>query len=37
MHYDTWELIAQDPEDFRRRVGDRARVEVLEPGGSHEF
>ena len=26
MHYDTWELIAQDPEDFRRRRGrPRAR------------
>jgi L-ascorbate metabolism protein UlaG (beta-lactamase superfamily) len=37
MHYNTWELIAQDPEDFRRRVGDRAAVEVLEPGGSYEF
>jgi L-ascorbate metabolism protein UlaG (beta-lactamase superfamily) len=37
MHYDTWDLIAQDPEDFRRRVGDRARVEVLKPGGSYEL
>ena len=37
MHYDTWELIAQDPEEFRRMVGDRARVEVLEPGGSYDF
>lgn len=37
MHYDTWELIAQDPEEFRRLVGDRARVEILEPGGSYEF
>jgi L-ascorbate metabolism protein UlaG (beta-lactamase superfamily) len=37
MHYNTWELIAQDPEDFRRRVGDRARVEILEPGGSYPF
>ncbi len=36
MHYDTWELIAQDPEEFRRLVADRARVEVLEPGGSYE-
>ena len=37
MHYDTWELIAQDPEEFRRLVGDRAAVEVVRPGGSFEF
>lgn len=37
MHYDTFELIAQDPEDFRRRVGDRAQVVVLQPGGSYEL
>ena len=37
MHYDTWELIAQDPEEFRRLVGDAARVEVLKPGESYEL
>jgi L-ascorbate metabolism protein UlaG (beta-lactamase superfamily) len=37
MHYNTWELIAQDPAEFRRMVGDRAKVEILEPGGSHVF
>ena len=37
MHYNTWELIAQDPAEFRRMVGDRATVEILEPGGSHVF
>ena len=37
MHYDTWELIAQDPEEFRRLVGDRAVVEIVPPGGSYEF
>jgi L-ascorbate metabolism protein UlaG (beta-lactamase superfamily) len=37
MHYNTWELIAQDPESFRTQVGDRAEVVVLEPGGSYEF
>lgn len=36
MHYNTWDLIAQDPEEFRRRVGDAARVEVLKPGESYE-
>ena len=37
MHYDTWELIAQDPERFRGLVGDSARVEVLKPGGMYEM
>jgi L-ascorbate metabolism protein UlaG (beta-lactamase superfamily) len=37
MHYNTFDLIAQDPHDFARRVGDRAQVVILEPGGSHEF
>jgi L-ascorbate metabolism protein UlaG (beta-lactamase superfamily) len=37
MHYNTWELIAQDPEQFRGMVGDRAEVRVLEPGGSYQF
>lgn len=35
MHYNTWELIAADPEDFRKRVGERAAVVILEPGASH--
>ncbi|CAA9332250.1 MAG: FIG002379: metal-dependent hydrolase [uncultured Gemmatimonadetes bacterium] len=34
MHYNTFDLIRQDPEEFRRLVGGRATVEVLEPGGS---
>ncbi len=37
MHYNTWDLIAQDPEEFRRLVGDRAKVEILNPGESYEF
>jgi L-ascorbate metabolism protein UlaG (beta-lactamase superfamily) len=36
MHYDTFDLIRQDPEEFRRLVGGRATVEVLQPGGSLE-
>lgn len=35
IHYDTWEVIAQDPERFRRLVANRARVEVLRPGDSY--
>jgi L-ascorbate metabolism protein UlaG (beta-lactamase superfamily) len=37
MHYNTFDLIRQDPAEFARLVGDRARVEILEPGGSLEF
>lgn len=37
MHYDTFEVIQQNPEAFREMVGDTARVEVLEPGGSLEL
>jgi L-ascorbate metabolism protein UlaG (beta-lactamase superfamily) len=37
MHYGTFPLIEQDPEEFRRLVGDRAEVRVLEPGGSMEI
>jgi L-ascorbate metabolism protein UlaG (beta-lactamase superfamily) len=36
MHYDTFELLRQDPEAFREQVraevGDETRVEVLRPG-----
>lgn len=37
MHYDTWDLIAQDPAAFRERVGAAAQVVILEPGASHDF
>lgn len=37
VHYDTWELIAQDPEEFRRLVGGTAEVVVLKPGEKYEF
>jgi len=33
IHYNTWPVIEQDPERFRGLVGDRARVEVMVPGG----
>ena len=34
MHYDTFDLIKQDPEHFRSLVGSAATVEVLRPGGT---
>ena len=37
MHYNTFPLIEQNPEGFRALVGDHARVEVLQPGGSYTF
>ncbi len=37
MHYNTFDAIRQDPDDFARRVGDRAEVVVLKPGQSHTF
>jgi L-ascorbate metabolism protein UlaG (beta-lactamase superfamily) len=37
IHYDTWPLIAQDPEAFRARVEPLAEVIVLQPGDAYEF
>lgn len=37
MHYNTFDVIRQDPQAFAQRVGDRAQVVVLEPGASYEF
>ena len=35
VHYNTWDVIKADPEQFERQVGERARVVVLAPGQSH--
>lgn len=37
MHFGTFELIEQDPEAFRKQVGDRARVEIMASGDTVEF
>ena len=37
MHYNTFPLIEQNPEGFRQLVGDTARVEIMQPGGSYTF
>jgi L-ascorbate metabolism protein UlaG (beta-lactamase superfamily) len=34
MHYNTFDVIEQDPEAFRSAVGGLARVEILKPGQS---
>jgi L-ascorbate metabolism protein UlaG (beta-lactamase superfamily) len=35
MHYNTWDLIRADPEEFKRLVGSKATVTILSPGESH--
>jgi L-ascorbate metabolism protein UlaG (beta-lactamase superfamily) len=37
MHYNTFEVIEQDPKAFAAQVGSRAQVVILEPGQSHAF
>lgn len=37
IHYDTFDVIRQDPEAFRERVGSDAEVVVLEPGSTYEL
>lgn len=37
IHYNTFDLIAQDPKAFQAQVGELARVEILQPGESFEF
>lgn len=39
MHYNTWPLIAQDPEDFKKHVeaATQAKVQVLQPGAEFEL
>ena len=36
-HYNTWPPIEQDGDAFASVVGDRARVEVMDPGAVFEF
>jgi L-ascorbate metabolism protein UlaG (beta-lactamase superfamily) len=35
MHYNTWDVIAADPDAFRQLVGPVADVVILAPGESH--
>ncbi len=37
MHYNTFDLIRQDPTAFADAVGNRAKVVILEAGQSHQF
>ncbi len=33
FHYNTWDIIEQDPESFASQVQSGTRVEVVKPGG----
>jgi L-ascorbate metabolism protein UlaG (beta-lactamase superfamily) len=33
IHYNTWDIIEQDPKEFADRVMGDTRVEILKPGG----
>jgi L-ascorbate metabolism protein UlaG (beta-lactamase superfamily) len=37
IHYNTFDMIAQDAEGFRAGVGDDAVVEILKPGDDYTF
>lgn len=37
MHYDTFDLIRADPEEFRAKVGSASEVVILRPGESIEL
>ena len=37
MHYNTFEIIEQDPNAFAAQVGSRAEVVILESGQAHQF
>jgi L-ascorbate metabolism protein UlaG (beta-lactamase superfamily) len=37
MHYNTMDVIEQDPQAFAEQVGSKARVVILEPGESFEL
>jgi len=37
IHYGTFPLVNTDPEEFKKRVGDRAEVIILKPGGSYDL
>jgi L-ascorbate metabolism protein UlaG (beta-lactamase superfamily) len=37
MHYGTWDVIDEDPNDFKARVGGGADVVILGPGDTYNF
>ncbi|AFK23129.1 metal-dependent hydrolase [Pyrococcus sp. ST04] len=37
MHYNTWPPISADPEEFKKLVGEKAKVVILKPGETLEL
>lgn len=37
IHYNTWEVIEQDPEEFRKMIANRTRVQIMKPNETWEF
>jgi len=37
IHYNTWPLIEADPQEFKRLVGGKAQVVILNPGEAYTF
>lgn len=37
IHYNTWPIIQADPEEFKRLVGGKAQVVILNPGEAYTF
>jgi len=35
VHYNTFPIVRADPEEFKKRVGDKAEVIILKPGESY--
>ncbi len=35
VHYNTFPIVSADPEEFKKRVGDKAEVIILKPGESY--
>jgi L-ascorbate metabolism protein UlaG (beta-lactamase superfamily) len=37
IHYNTFPIVSADPEEFKKRVGDKAEVIILNPGDSYDL
>ena len=37
IHYNTFPIVSADPEEFKKRVGDKAEVIILKPGETYSL